>query len=89
MQTKLARFTKQVVTLAQKTVVGNPDPAVQKGNGGCADWVSISIHSLREYLHQPYRRLLDILYEMPRVCVSTDPPDSRGIRIHFVNRGRK
>jgi IS5 family transposase len=66
-QTKLARFTKQVVTLAQKTVVGNPDPAVQKGSGGYADWVIISIHSLREYLDHPYRRLLDVLHEMPRI----------------------
>jgi len=35
--TKLARFTKKVVTLAQKAVVGNPKPAVQKGFGGYAD----------------------------------------------------
>ena len=64
METRLARFTRQVVTLAQKTVVGNPDPAVQKGNGGYADWVIISIHSLRKYLDHPYRIFLDVLHEM-------------------------
>jgi IS5 family transposase len=67
-QTKLARFTRKVVPLTQKTVVGNPDPAVQKGNGGYADWVNLSIHSLRKYLDHPYRILLDVLHEMPNIC---------------------
>jgi hypothetical protein len=67
-QTKLARFTRKVVPLTQKTVVGNPDPAVQKGNGGYADWVILSIHSLRKYLDHPYRILLDVLHEMPNIC---------------------
>jgi IS5 family transposase len=66
-QTKLARFTSHVVTLAQKAVVGSPEPAVQKGQGGYADWLIVSMHSLREYLNQPYRRLLDILHEMPNI----------------------
>ena len=68
MQTELARFTKQVVTVAQKAVAGPPAPAVNKGETGYADWVIVSIHALREYLDQPYRRLMDILYEMPRIC---------------------
>ena len=67
MQTKLARFTKQVVTLAQKAVVGNTKPALQRGDGGYADWVIVSIHGLKTYLDLPYRRLLDVLYEMPRI----------------------
>lgn len=66
--TKLARFMKKVVTLAQKAVVGNPKPAVQKGFGGYADWVIVSIHGLKTYLDLPYRRLLDVLYEMPRIA---------------------
>ena len=66
-QTKVARFTRHVVTLAQKAVVGNPRPAVRKGDGGYADWVVISIHGLKTYLDLPYRRLLDVLYEMPRI----------------------
>lgn len=65
--TKLARFTKQVVTLAQKAVVGNAKPALQRGDGGYADWVIVSIHGLKTYLDLPYRRLLDVLYEMPRI----------------------
>ena len=67
MQTKLARFAKQVVTLAQKAVVGNPRPALQRGDGGYADWVIVSIHGLKTYLDLSYRRLLDVLYEMPRI----------------------
>jgi hypothetical protein len=66
--TKLARFTKQVVTLAQKAVVGNPKPAVQKGFGGYADWLIVSIHGLKTYLDLPYRRLMDVLHEMPRIA---------------------
>ena len=66
--TKLARFTEKVVTVAQKAVVGQPAPAVSKGEHGYADWVIVSIHALREYLDQPYRRLLEILHEMPRIC---------------------
>ena len=65
--TKLARFTKKVVTVAQKAVVGAPAPAVNKGESGYAYWVIVSIHALREYLDQPYRRLMEILYEMPRI----------------------
>jgi len=65
--TKLARFTKEVVTLAQKAVVGNPRPALRRGLNGYADWVIVSIHGLKTYLDLPYRRLLDVLYEMPRI----------------------
>ena len=68
MHTKLARFTNKVVTLAQKAVVGVPKPAVQRGDGGYADWAIVSIHALKTYLDHPYRRLLDVLYEMPRIC---------------------
>jgi len=53
--------------LSKKAVTGDPEPPVQKGNGGYADWVIVAIHGLREYLNQPYRRLLDILQEMPRI----------------------
>ena len=67
MITELARFTEKVVTVAQKAVVGSPAPAVSKGETGYADWVIVSIHALREYLDQPYRRLMEILYEMPRI----------------------
>lgn len=65
---KLARFTSRVVSLAQKAVVGNPRPAVEKGFGGYADWVIVSIHGLKTYLDLPYRRLLDVLHEMPRIA---------------------
>ena len=64
---KLARFTKRVVSLAQKAVAGEPDPAFQPGEGGYAEWLIVALHGLREYLDHPYRRLLDVLYEMPRI----------------------
>ena len=66
--TKLYRLTEKVVTIAQKAVVGQQAPAVSKGEHGYADWVIVSIHALREYLDQPYRRLLEILYEVPRIA---------------------
>ena len=67
MQTKLARFTERVVSLAQKAVAEEPDPAFLPGDGGYADWVIVAIHGLREYLDHPYRRLMDVLFEMPRI----------------------
>ena len=72
MNSNLARFTKKVVALAQKAVVGNPKPAVQKGFSGYADWVIVSIHGLKTYLDLPYRRLLDVLHEMPRIAEILD-----------------
>ena len=68
MSSKLARFTSRVVSLAQKAVVGAPDPALCRGDGGYADWVIVSIHGLKTYLDLPYRRLLDVLHEMPRIA---------------------
>ncbi|WP_256533372.1 IS5 family transposase [Halovivax cerinus] len=65
--TKIARFTKQVVSLSQKAVAGAPRPAFQPGEGGYADWVIVTIHGLKTYLDLPYRRLLDVLAEMPRI----------------------
>jgi hypothetical protein len=38
-----ARFINRCVSLAKETVVGRPAPAVQKGAGGYADWVMLSI----------------------------------------------
>ena len=65
MQSNLARFTERCVALAKKAVVNDPDPPVKKGEGGYADWVIVTLHGLREYLNQPYRRLMDILQVMP------------------------
>jgi hypothetical protein len=69
---KLSRFTDRVVTLAQKAVVGEPDPAVQKGDGGYADWLIVAIHGLYEYLDHTYRRLLDVLHEMHGIVAQLD-----------------
>lgn len=64
MPSRLSRFTDRLVTLAKRAVPGDPAPAVNKGDGGYADWVTVVIHGLREYLALPYRRLLDVLHEM-------------------------
>lgn len=64
MSSRLSRFTDRLVTLSKRVVSGNPEPAVEKGNGGYADWVIVVIHGVREYLDLPYRRLLDVLHEM-------------------------
>ena len=63
-QTKLAQFTKNVVTLAQKSVAENTKPALQRGDGGYADWVIVSIHDLNTFVDLSYRRLLDVLFEI-------------------------
>lgn len=67
MPSRLSRFTDRLETLAKRAVSGDPSPAVKKGDGGYADWVIVVIHGLREYLDLPYRRLLDILHEMPDI----------------------
>lgn len=68
--TKTARFTKRVVSFAQKAVVGDPAPAYRPGEAGYADWVILAIQALNEYLNHDYRKLMDVLREMPRVTKS-------------------
>jgi len=68
--TKTSRFTERVVSLAQKAVVGLPAPAYRPGEEGYADWVILAVQGLKEYLGHPYRKLMDVLREMPRVTKS-------------------
>ena len=65
--TKLYRFTSKVVPLTKKAVGDGHEPPVQKVEGGFADWVIVGLHGLREYLGHPYRRLMDVLREMPGI----------------------
>jgi IS5 family transposase len=53
--------------LSQKAVGTDRDPPVKRGDGGYADWVIVALHGLREYLDHPYRQLMDVLREMPRI----------------------
>jgi len=69
---KLACFTDRVVSLARKAVGGEPDPALQDGDGDYADWVIVALHGLREHLHHTYRRLLDVLHEMHGIVAKLD-----------------
>ncbi len=67
MPSKLARFTERCVALYQNAVGKAPEPPFRKGECDYADWVIITLHGLREYLDLPYRRLLDVLGEMPNI----------------------
>lgn len=67
MQTKTARFTQAVVSLAQKAVAGRPEPAYRPGKDGYSDWVILAIQGLKKYFGHTYRKLLDVLKEMPKV----------------------
>ena len=72
MQTKTARFAKTVVSFAQKAVVGQPAPAYRPGEEGYADWVILAIQGLKEYFNHDYRKLMDVLREMPKVANALD-----------------
>ncbi len=63
---KISRFTADIVTLAKKAVVGSRGSAVDRLFGRYADWVIVTIHSLREYFDQSYRGVIDLIKEMPR-----------------------
>lgn len=67
MPSPLARFTECCVGLFKTAVIGEPAPAVKEGDGGYVNRVITAIHGLQEYLDYPYRRLLDVLDEMPRI----------------------
>jgi hypothetical protein len=71
---RLARFTGRVVSLAQKAVVGERAPPFEDGENGYADWVTVAIHGFNEYLDHTYRRLPDVLDEMPGVVTTLDLP---------------
>jgi len=64
---KLARFTDRRVALSQKAIGNTSDKPLKKGEGGYANRVIVAIQGLREYLDLPYRRLLNVLSEMPRI----------------------
>ena len=66
--TKTARFAKTIVSFAQKAVAGPPAPAYRPGEDGYADWVILAIQGLKEYLNHDYRKLMDVLREMPKVA---------------------
>lgn len=72
MPSKLGRFTDHVISLAQKAVGGDSDPAFEGGEDGYGDWVIVAIHGLRECLDHTYRRLLDVLHEMHGIVARFD-----------------
>jgi IS5 family transposase len=71
-QASISRFTSRIVSLA-KTATGDcSKPAVQRGEGGFADWVIVTIHALREFRSSSYRALLDELSQMNDVVEILD-----------------
>lgn len=72
MQTSISRFTSRVVSLAKKATGDRAVPAVQRGEGGFADWVIVTIHALREFKSLSYRALLDVLSQMDDVAGKLD-----------------
>jgi len=64
---KISRFTKKVVRLAQNAVGGRGEVAAPEGGGGFADYAVVSLHCLRVYLEKSYREALDLLSEMPHI----------------------
>jgi len=71
-QTSISRFTSRVVSLAKKATGDRSEPAVQRGEGGYADWVIVTIHALREFKSSSYRALLDELSQMGNVVEKMD-----------------
>lgn len=67
MPTTLARFTSTCVRLAKKATSDAAAPAVKNGDGGYADWVIVALHAVKEHLGHPYRQLMDVLAEMPKI----------------------
>ena len=60
------------MSLVKKATGDREAPAVQRGEGGFADWVIVSIQALREFKSSSYRALLDELAQMPDVVRKLD-----------------
>jgi hypothetical protein len=71
-QTKTSRFAETIVSLVKKAVAGEPVPAYRPGKDGYADWVILAVQGFKEYFSHDYRKLMDVLREMPRVAESLD-----------------
>ena len=69
-QTKTTHFAETVVSLSKKAVAGAPAPAYRPGKEGYADWVILTVQDFKEYLGHDYRKLMDVLREMPSVADS-------------------
>jgi hypothetical protein len=71
-QTSVSRVTSRVVSLVKKATGDHSEPAVQRGEGGFADWLLVTIHALREFESSAYRALLDELSAMGDVVGKLD-----------------
>lgn len=64
MAAQITRFVRTSVQLAKESVVGRPSPALQRGEGGFADWVMLSILCFREREGETFRSVVDKLHVM-------------------------
>jgi hypothetical protein len=71
-QTSISRFTSRGVSIAKKATGDRSEPAVERGEGGFADWVIVTSHALREFKSSSYRALLDELSQMDDVVRKLD-----------------
>ncbi len=55
------------MALGKKAVAGQAAPADRLGNDGFADWVILAVQRLEEYFSNDYRKLTDVIREMPNV----------------------
>ncbi len=69
-QTRTSRFAETVASLSRKAAAGAPAPAYRPGKEGYADWVIPAVQAFKEHPGHDYRKLMDVLREMPRVAES-------------------
>lgn len=64
MPAHITRFMEQSVQHAKEAVVGQPRPALRRGDGGYADWVILAILAFREREEETYQSVVDKLEVM-------------------------
>jgi len=77
MESKIRRFTREVVRYAQMVVADPAEPAAPAGGGRFGEWTMLALHCLRVRLGKSYRETVDLLREMPGVLAEvglTRPP---------------
>jgi hypothetical protein len=64
--------SQKLLYRSKKAVAGDPAPVYRPGKDGYADWVILTVQGFKEYLNHDYRKLMNVLREMPRVAESLD-----------------
>jgi len=69
-QTKTASFAERAVSLVKKAIAGEPAPTHWTAKDRYANWVILAVQGFKEYFRHDYRKLMDVLREIPRVTKS-------------------